>query len=279
MNKNPDITLVWMYGAEWNTGGLSAWKSARGWEMAYPECTGYAIPTLFRWGAGDLSERCAEWLLTVQNQDGSFNGLDGVPRPFDTTAIIEGLRAAYQVTGNPRYITALAKAEAWVILQRNTLGYLNNSPGNAAPEVYNLRASAIVDNRSELHYWKEHGLYKRENRSHYLAYALEGLLNFGEVEFARPHIEMAHARNPALVPFFVNEEWQGTHPAVDLCASAQMGILYLRIGLDASKAYESLKRHVQPNGGIYQAPDDPREILWAAKFWLDFKRMYNETDV
>jgi hypothetical protein len=271
-----DKTVEWLYAAECTGGGISAWKSAGGWQPAYKEVTGYLIPTMFEWGAGDLAIRCADWLLTVQNEDGSFNGLDGVPRPFDTSAIIEGLNAAFTHTGDPRYVVPIFNAVRWVMSQRHADGFIVNSPAQRAPEVYNLRASAIVENRDELSYWAGVGLYKRENRSHYLAYALEGMMNLGEAKAARPHVEMAQVKNPGLIPFFVNEEWQGTHPAFDLCASAQMGILYLRLGMDASKVYKALQGHVLPNGGIWQAPDDQREIAWASKFWLDFKKAYNE---
>lgn len=273
-----DKSVEWLYAAENKTGGIAAWKDAGGWHVSYPEVTGYLLPTMLAWGAGDLAERCADWLLKQQNENGSFNGLDGTPRPFDTSAIIEGLRAMFHASGSVKYLLAVDKAVAWMRGMINPLyGHLKNSPAVDRADIYNLRASAIIENKRELEFWKKAGLYQRENRSHYLSYALEGVLDFGDVDFARPHVEMAYINNPGLIPFHVNAEWQSTHPAFDLCASSQMGILYLLLGLDATKTYKAIKGHIETNGGIFQAPDDRREIAWAVKFWLDFKKLYNNT--
>src|SRR5690348_5327101 len=103
-------TLKWLYASECNGGGISAWKGPAGWHVAYPEITGYVLPTLVKWGAGDLALRSADFLLRAQNADGSFNGIDGIPHSFDTSAIIEGLVWVYERTGDPRYGKAEERA-------------------------------------------------------------------------------------------------------------------------------------------------------------------------
>jgi len=271
-----DKTLQWLYSAECDTGGISAWRTEDGrWHQAYPEVTGYLLSTLINWGAGDLALRCARWLLSVQNPDGSFNGLDGVPRPFDTSAIADGLFYIYDWTRELDYILAAVKATGWISGLIQPDGYLSNSPKNPNPEIYNLRASAIIGNRRELHYWRKHGLNTREQRSHYMAYALEGALRLNDATWAKQQIEMAHVKQSRLIPFFVDPDWHTSHPSYDLCATAQMGILFKKIGLDATGTYNALEHHIEANGGVPQSPDDKREIAWGAKFWLDFKEVMN----
>lgn len=271
-----DKTLQWLYAAECDGGGISAWRTPEGvWHKPYPEITGYVIPTLVNWGAGDLATRCADWLLTQQNSDGSWNGLDGVPRPFDTAAIIEGLISIFHATNNPRYLVSGSRAHAWMQSQITDEGYLKNSPRNPQSETYNLRASAIIQNQRELEYRNRVG-FPASERSHYMAYALEGVLNFNDVVFAGPKLKAAHQAQKGLFPFWVDQRWDGTSDDLDICASAQMGILFERVGLDANSTYRAIEQRIEPNGGVPQSTRDSRQIAWGAKFWLDFKRMMNQ---
>lgn len=264
-------TLQWLYCAELPDGGISAWQNPSGsFHIFYPEITGYVLPTLFKWSGDDLAVRCADKLLQVQNGDGSFNGIDGVPRPFDTSAVVEGLMAAYRHTRNDRYFYAAYNAQEWMMTHITSDGYLKNSPTNPEPCVYNLRASAIIQNRRELEYWQKRGLISRQQeRSHYLAYALEGALNFGAEGFAMPYIELAYNSGNLLQPFYVSHDWRPIYADFDICASAQMAILFHRVGLNASKHYEAVKKCVTESGGLPQSTADNRRISWAAKFYLD----------
>lgn len=268
-------TLDWISRAERPSGGLAAWQTPSGiYHDVYIECTGYAIPTLLKFssvnrGADALALRCANWLLSVQNPDGSFNGLDGVPRPFDTSAVIEGLQAIGKHTRKAIYRNAAKRAVTWCSTQITEDGYLKNSPANYEANVYQLRAAYIVGNRREVDYWKARGLIQARERSHYLAYALEGLLNFGETDYALPYLEVAYKSGNLLQAFYVDSNWQPTFPDWDICASAQMAILFRRVGWDVSRHYEAIRKYVKEDGGVPQSSDDARAILWAGKFWLD----------
>lgn len=280
----PDRSIMWLYAAENHDGGIAAWKTPDGmWEKAYPEVTGYLLPTMLAHGADDLALRCAAWLVRVQNPNGSWNGIDGIQRPFDTAAIVEGLQATCLAYYDSVYLdvvrcqAAIEKAWSWMRSQISSAGYLFNSPSHPQPEIYNLRASAIIGNRAELDYWKATGLNHREQRSHYLAYALEGALNIDrEDSWAIAQVEMAYNMQTGLMPFYVRPDWSSNHPAFDYCASAQMGILYQCVGLDARRVYRLMKDVIEPNGGIAQAKDDPRQIAWAVKFWLDFQKVMEQ---
>jgi hypothetical protein len=271
-------TVKWLYAAEADTGGISAWNDCGTWHKPYPEVTGYLLPTMVRWGAADLAIRSADWLLDIQNKDGSFNGLDGTPRPFDTGAIIEGLMFMYEATVDSKYYNALAAAVEWMYSQISDEGFLINSPGMPTPNIYNLRASAIISNELELNYWMSRRLINGRERAHYVAYALEGLLNFGKVEKARPLIELAYHSGQLLQPFEVDDEWQPLRADLDLCASAQMALIFHRAGLDASRHYEAVKRYVEPNGGVPQSTFDNRQIAWAAKYYLDLVAVMEGTN-
>jgi hypothetical protein len=266
-------SVAWLYAAEQGGGGISAWNNAGRWQPSYQEVTGYLLPTMIKWDAGDLAERCAGFLLRVQNRDGGFNGIDGIPRPFDTSAVIEGLMCMYAHTAEVKYYKAAYNATEWMQQHITKDGYLANSPTNREPCVYNLRASAIIQNRREMDYWKQRGLIADRERAHYLAYALEGALNFGETDFAMQYLELAYKNR--LQPFYVDHSFSPLFADFDVCASAQMAILFHRVGMDASRHYEAVKHHIHANGGVPQSvgmngqDGDGREISWAAKFVLD----------
>ena len=265
-----NATLKWLYASECDGGGISAWKMPDGrWHTVYPEITGYVLPTLIKWGAGDLAIRSADFLLSIQNHDGSFNGIDGIPHPFDTSAIIEGLMVMYEHTTDVRYYKAAESATEWMYTQISSEGYLYNSPQSHTPHIYNLRASSIIGNYREGMYWKHRKLITDRERTHYLAYALEGALNDGEKEWAMQYIELAYRSNNRLQPFYVSYDWQPMYADFDICASAQMAILFHRVGLDVERHYAAIKHHVTENGGVPQSTSDARQISWGAKFYLD----------
>lgn len=72
-----------------------------GWAKAYPETTGYLIPTLLDWAEVRRDERCqqlavrfGQWLMRLQRPEGSWaGGVVGGQRPsvFNTAMIVDGL--------------------------------------------------------------------------------------------------------------------------------------------------------------------------------------------
>ncbi len=59
--------------------------------IAYPEVTGYYIPTLLALGERDLARGFADWLVGMQRPDGSFGG-PGMEESFafDTGQVVRG---------------------------------------------------------------------------------------------------------------------------------------------------------------------------------------------
>jgi hypothetical protein len=100
----------------------------RGWSWPYPETTGYLIPTLLNYARfADRPElvpialRQADWILTLQMPDGSLPGghiahgkASRGPSVFNTGQMILGLVAAFDESGDAKYLDAAARAAAWL---------------------------------------------------------------------------------------------------------------------------------------------------------------------
>ena len=84
------------------TGGLGSYHLIKGWSAPYPETTGYTIPTLIAASIHlniaaplECAERAADWLLSIQREDGGWQGgRVGEDRPsivFNTAQVIRGM--------------------------------------------------------------------------------------------------------------------------------------------------------------------------------------------
>jgi hypothetical protein len=256
-----DLVLDWLVNAENRGGGISAWKDAsHNWHRSYPEVTGYLIPTMRVYGLDALAKRCADWLVGIQNADGSFPGLDGKPRGFDTAAVMEGLRSE-------RKTAAYNRALAWMKTQARDDGTLRISPDVDETRVYMLRAASIAGMpvlRGALANWEQ------PERTHYIAYALEGAWRAGMWDAVRGYLDQSRAaiRPDGLMPAYVGAGFSGATGS-DTCATAQFAMLYRWAGMDAERLLVGVERMIEPNGGVRHDNEDNREIAWAAKFYLD----------
>lgn len=111
------------------SGGISyGYGFLEGWLPAYPETTGYAIPTFLRYanltGENAYIDRAlamAEWELTVQGADGGFAGGHINSRgsrasvAFDTGQILQGLVAIYRQSGREKFLRAAKHAGNWLV--------------------------------------------------------------------------------------------------------------------------------------------------------------------
>ena len=122
--------LKWLCVAQDNSaskdGGIARHYSfIKGWAPSYPETTGYAIPTMLQHAKArkdaDLearTKRALDWLLSIQFEDGAFQGstigvTPVVPVTFDTGQILMGLSAGAKEYGEP-YAAAMGKAAEWL---------------------------------------------------------------------------------------------------------------------------------------------------------------------
>jgi uncharacterized protein YyaL (SSP411 family) len=98
----------------------------RRWSVPYPETTGYIIPSLIACSRlinepkyAETAINMADWLLTLQANDGwlpggYFKGSIGNPSVFNTGQIIKGFVAAFDYSGQHRFLDASVKASLWL---------------------------------------------------------------------------------------------------------------------------------------------------------------------
>ena len=108
-------------------GGSAAYFGAWGrWSAPYPETTGYLIPTLLEYAnfaadprVKDIAVQLGEWLVSIQDKEGYWNGGTHPPRRpgpsiFNTGQILLGLCALYREAGDERWIHAANAAADWL---------------------------------------------------------------------------------------------------------------------------------------------------------------------
>lgn len=125
-------TLTWLQGSIAVHGGRgsAAWRSwwfrphRRGWELPYPETTGYLIETLLDYQPyfPDMSltreaRTCADWLCDIQLPSGAWmSGLAHSQKEsiFNTAQILFGMVRSYQTFGDAHYLASLRKGALWL---------------------------------------------------------------------------------------------------------------------------------------------------------------------
>src|SRR5690349_531289 len=109
-----DAVILWLKRAQDATGNGGVAQTflvrQRKWAPAYPETTGYIIPTLYRYAAltGDTdsaarARRMADWECEIQLPDGGVLagalGTSDQPTVFNTGQVLFGWVRAYEIEG------------------------------------------------------------------------------------------------------------------------------------------------------------------------------------
>lgn len=140
------------------SGGVSAHYDVakRRWVGAYPETTGYIIPTLLRYaklsGNAEYRERAirmATWESDIQLANGAvragtMDAAEAVPTIFNTGQVLFGWLAAWQETGDARFRESLVRAAAWLVAAQDPDGAWRKfaSPfAQATVNTYNTRVA------------------------------------------------------------------------------------------------------------------------------------------
>ena len=148
------VTMAWLEGAHdaCQGGGVSAgFHLLRGWAAAYPETTGYLIPTFLRharFGRQPESRRralaMADWELAQQLPSGAIPGRTGrkaEPVVFDTGQVIFGWVSAYRSQRDPRYLAAAERAADWLVAVQESDGAWRRHEFRGIAHAYNSRVS------------------------------------------------------------------------------------------------------------------------------------------
>lgn len=208
------------------------------------------IPTLIDYGELEMAVRAAEFLVSVQEPDGSFRGIDGKVAVFDTGACFEGLRAALSISKFSGFSNAAKKAETWL---------------------------RTAEDSGELYLWRVRGLLGTaqgpENaptpnyRTHYWAYALEGIYRLGEFDFVRAELEKLPR---GMQPYTLDGRES------DTCATAQVAKLRILLGMDAAQEIRALRGLVNSDGSLPHDLVNKKKVAWAAKYYLDVEHLLME---
>lgn len=132
-------------------GGVSANYDLqkRRWAGAYPETTGYIIPTLFNYadvsGRAEFRERAismTDWETEIQLPEGGVRAgtMDAktvAPTIFNTGQVLFGWARAYQETGDERYRESLSRASDWLVEAQDEDGAWRRFASPVASHVLN----------------------------------------------------------------------------------------------------------------------------------------------
>lgn len=263
--------------------------------VAYPEVTGYYVPTLYQWGDIETARAWTRWLLSIQLPAGAFPAPDGVPYTFDTGQIMRGLVAALDDV--PEAENSLRRACDWMLTQVDPISGQLKTPST---ELWTDIASDLIHTyalpplleagqrlgvkeyedaaRFVLDYYKgQPGLVPFNRLSHFHAYAMEALTELGEMELARQGMaEVAQRqRTDGSVPAYPDVEW--------VCSTglAQYAIVWYALGekTRADRAMAYLETIQNPSGGFFGSYGKGAkyiakgEISWAVKYFLDAWRL------
>lgn len=294
------------FGLQLNSLGLSSTEKALNWirwhempsggirvhsrhQAAYPEVTGYIIPTLLDHGARDLARRLAQWLVSVQRPEGAFTDPDfGKPNVFDTGQALRGLLAILKL--EPYFLQAVRRAAGYLCAQmidRGTGGFGTRYDGVISEGIHLYALPPLIEAAEALQqpgyrmaaeqcadfYFKQGCAFQLSTLTHFLAYELEAAIDLGHPERAKPALDALRAsqRSDGSVPGVPDASWVCT-PGL-----AQLAICWYKLGesAPADRAMRYLDAHQKRDGGFLGSygkggayfPDV--ELAWAAKFYLD----------
>jgi malonyl-CoA O-methyltransferase len=267
-----------------------------GHHRPYPEVTGYWVPTLLSYGERQYAARLAQWLVSVQNADGSFSGhnpADGV-YVFDTGQILRGLLATMDMVPEAR--DAALRAADYIcsqMIDEGAGGFVKRYDDNGdIPESIQLyvlppliRAGAVFERpkyvemaaRCTNYYLRQPYTLHLGTLTHFLGYELEALIELGRTEAAAPVLQQL--RELQLRDGSVRAEAAANW--VCTTGLAQIAVCWYRLEWweSADRAMEWLDQHQLPKGGLLGSygpganywPE--HEPVWGVKYYLDAHRL------
>lgn len=272
--------------------------------LIYPEVSGYFIPTLLCWGEKERAKQFVDYLITIQNENGSFNDPYGkCEYTFDTGQILKGLWEF--VDENEKYKNAFLKGCDYICsMQRNDgsiatkddslwgLAYGKKVPESIhlyclepllkATKRFKIDKYELCVKRALEFYLNDKNLTNFDILSHFNAYIIEALIDLGETQRAKKAMEE--------IAKFQNEN--GAIPAYShvkfVCSTGlfQYALCWYKLGINdkANKAFHYALSLQNLSGGWYGSygfdanyfPES--EISWATKYFLDalYFKLQNE---
>jgi malonyl-CoA O-methyltransferase len=286
----PERALAWIRAHEASDGGILV-HSRR--DRAYPEVTGYLVPTLLACGERELAARLVGWLVRIQQPDGAYTSPDGVPYVFDTGQALRGLLAEPGLV--PGAAEAGRRAADFLcrcLIDEGCGGFGVHYAGTIIPETIQLyvlpallRAADVLDApryRAAAaacleHYLAHADLLRVGTLTHFLAYELEALIDLGRAEVAAPVLRVlaAEQRDDGAVRALPGVRWVCTPGLI------QLAICWYKTGERerGERALAWAEAQQEPSGGFRGSYGrggtyfPTVELSWAAKFYLDAHRL------
>lgn len=269
--------------------------------VPYPEVTGYCIPTLLEVGEHELAKKFAQFLITIQNPDGSFSAANTSNEKFvfDTGQVIRGWVAI--APRLPEVLEPLRRACDWIVKNADsqTGRFIMPKPGglwNLGPRgevsegihlyvIQPLREAAELLNTPHIRKAADRALnyyldsleltrFETPNAlTHFYGYIQEALFETGCADLAIAGMCSAakFQQSNGAVPAYHDVTW--------ICAPglAQLAkVWFLLEEKERGQAALVFSRNLQNyTGGFYgsygvRAGYFPaEEISWAAKFFID----------
>ena len=264
-------------------------------DEVYPEVTGYFIPSLLSWGERELAVQFADWLVSIQNSDGSWNDPSGkCAYTFDTGQILKGLLAFSEYCSE--YDQSIKRGCEWILQQIQSSGRVTTPDTNSwrlpnnkiVPEAIHLYAlqplkdagerwgiedyTSAVD-RALAYYLADESLTEFSTLSHFHAYIIEALVDLGYSEWAKSAMDNVakYQKKNGSVSAYYDVKW--------VCSTGlfQYAIIWYKLGelSRANRAFDYACSLQNSSGGFYggygkKANYFPNEeISWAVKYFLD----------
>jgi uncharacterized protein YyaL (SSP411 family) len=152
-----DSAMNWMlrsYEATGKKGISKGYFLFSGWKEAYPEVTGYTIPTFFKYAKlanKDEFKRAAlemaDWLVSIRLRNGAFPASDlKTPIVFDTAQIIRGLISAHKQSKQRKFLISAVRAADWLVsIQEEDGSWQKNTFRNKSHSYHSLVAWALLE--------------------------------------------------------------------------------------------------------------------------------------
>ncbi len=290
--------ISWIYANTVNEKGIINNSKLK---EAYPEVTGYYIPTLIRWGYKELALGYAKWLCSIQHDDGSwYDTMGKEPYIFDTAQILKGLIAIYNFDKNVEL--NIRRGCDWIISCMSSNGKLVTpsteewgKDGSCSDLIHTYCISPIIEagkifkceryleaaNKMVNYYITErrNEILNFNLLSHFYAYVMEAMIDIGHSELAEEAMNKIAVlqKDSGAVPAYNNVDW--------VCSTGifQMAIVWFRLGNieRGNRAFEYACKLQNESGGwygSYVSEDNANEIntyfpageiSWAVKYFLD----------
>jgi hypothetical protein len=256
-------------------GGISKGYDAlrRRWAPSYPETTGYTIPTLLsaalalgRPELRVLAFALAEYLLGSTTTEGGvahWKGEEAGPIVFDTGQAVFGWLAAFEASGDERYLEAAMRAGSWLVSVQDSSGAWKKGQYLGVEKVIDTRVAwalleldrhtrqdtgrrAAVANlewalkHQDTDGWFHHCAFAEgeDPLTHTIAYTAEGLFECGSLLDEARYVEAARLTADALLARQHSDgrlvgtygpRWRETSRSSCLAGNCQMSCLWLRL--------------------------------------------------